>query len=55
MREMRLAIQARIAPSYPYIAYLLLRLFFQLHLSMCAGAIFFCERALFINLIDACI
>ena len=54
--EMRLAIQAWIAPSYPYIAYLLIRLFFScVYLGRCARAILFCARALFINLIDACI
>ena len=30
LREMRLAVQAYIAPSYPYIAYLLLGFLFQL-------------------------
>ena len=55
LREMRLAIQASIAPSYPYITYLLLRLVFQLYLATCAHAILFCARALFINLIDVCI
>ena len=43
--EMRLAIQAWIAPSYPYITYLLLRLVFQLYLGTCAHAILFCARA----------
>ena len=55
LREMRLAIQVSIAPSYPYITYLLLRLVFQLYLATCAHAILFCARALFINLIDVCI
>ena len=39
LREMRLAIQAWIAPSYPYIAYLWLRFLFQLYLGTCAHAI----------------
>ena len=52
LREMRLAIQAWIAPSHPYITYLLLRLFFQLYLGTCACALLFCARALLINLID---
>ena len=47
--------QAWIAPSYSYITYLLLRLFFQLYLGTCARAILLCARALFINLIDVCI
>ena len=55
LREMRLAIQAWIAPSYRYITYLLLRLFFQSYLDTCARAILFCARALFINLLDVCI
>ena len=40
------------ALTYPYITYLLLKLFFQLYLGMCARAISFCARALFINLND---
>ena len=52
LREMRFAIQAWIAPSYPHITYLLLRLFFQLYLNTRARAILFCAHALFINLID---
>ena len=55
LREMRFAIQPWIAPSYPYITYLLLRLFFQLYLNTRARTILFCARALFINLIDVCI
>ena len=39
LREMRLAIQAKIAPLYPYIAYLLLGFFFQLYIGTCARAI----------------
>ena len=39
LREMRLAIQAWIASSYPYIAYLLLAFLFQLYLGTCAHAI----------------
>ena len=50
LREMRLAIQAWIAPSYPYIAYLLLGFLFQLYLGTCARAIQFWSRALFIYL-----
>ena len=49
------SIQAWIAPLYPYITYLLLRLFFQLYLNTRARAILFCAGALFINLIDVCI
>ena len=44
-----------IAPWYPYISYLFLRLVFQLYLGTCVHAILFCARALFINLIDVCI
>ena len=55
LREMRVSIQAWIAPPYPFITYSLLRLFFQLYLGTCARAILFCARALFINLIDVCI
>ena len=55
LREMRLAIQAWIAPSYLYITYLLLRLFFQLYHSTCGRAILFCACALFINSIGVCI
>ena len=44
--EMRLAT----APSYPYIAYLLLGFLFQLYIGMCAHAIQFWARALFIYL-----
>ena len=54
LREMRLAIQAWIAPSHPYITYLLLRLFFQLYLGTCARAILFLFLFI-INLIDVCI
>ena len=39
LQEMRLAIQARIAPSYSYIAYLLLGFLFQLYIGTCARAI----------------
>ena len=52
-REMRLAIQAWIAPSYPNITYFLHR--FVVYHGPCARAILFCARALFINLIDVCI
>ena len=55
LREMRLAIQALIAPSYSHITYLLLRLAFQLYLGTCGYAILFCALALFINLIEVCI
>ena len=41
LREMRLAIHARIAPSYPYITYLLHGVVFQLCLGTCARAILF--------------
>ena len=44
LREMRLAIQAWIAPSYPYTTYLLHRVVFQLYLGTCARTIYF-ERA----------
>ena len=36
LRETRLAIHAWIAPSYPYITYLLLTVVFQLYLGTCA-------------------
>ena len=52
LREMRLAIQAWIAPSYPYITYLLLRVVFQLYLGMCAGTILFWASALFVYLFN---
>ena len=52
LREMRLAIQAWIAPSYPYITYLSLRFVFQLYLGTCVRTILFCARALFIYPID---
>ena len=50
LREMRLAIQAWIAPSYPYITYLLHNVVFQLYFATCAGAILFWARALFVCL-----
>ena len=57
------AMKAWIAPSYPYITYLFVRLVFQLYLTfylvfqlyVCVYAILLCARALFINLIDVCI
>ena len=52
LREMRLAIQTWIAPSYPYITYLLHSVVFQLYLGTCARTILFWARALFIYLID---
>ena len=52
LREMRLAIQAWIAPSYPYITYFLHSVVFQLYLGTCARTILFCAHALFIYLID---
>ena len=52
LREMRLAIQARVAPSYPCITCLLLRLFFQLYVGTCARALLFCARALLVDLFD---
>ena len=39
LQETRLAIQARIAPSYSYVAYLLLGFLFQLYIGTCARAI----------------
>ena len=36
------------APSYPYISYLLLRFVFQLYLGSCVRTVLFCARALFI-------
>ena len=47
-RGKRERLGTRLAPSYPYITYLLLRFVFQLYLGTCA-------RALFIFLIDVCI
>ena len=41
LRGMRLAIQAWVAPSYPYITYLLLSVVFQLYLGTCARTILF--------------
>ena len=38
IREMILEIQALIAPSYPYIAYLLLGFLSQLYIGTCARA-----------------
>ena len=55
LREMRLAIQAWKTPSYPYITYLLLIVFYSLYLSTYACAFLFCAHALFIHLIDMCI
>ena len=52
LREMRLAIQAWIAPSYPYITYLLHSVVFQLHLGTCARTILFWGRALFVYLFN---
>ena len=45
LREMSIATQAWIVPSYPHITYLLLRLVFQLYLGTCAHAILFWARA----------
>ena len=50
--EMRLAIQAWIAPSYLYITYLSLRFVFQLYIGTCARTVLFCARALFIYLFN---
>ena len=52
LRGMRLAIQAWIAPSYPYITYLLLSVVFQFYLGRCARTILFWARALFVYLFD---
>ena len=52
LREMRLAIQAWIAPSYLYITYLSLRFVFQLYIGTCARTVLFCARALFIYLFN---
>ena len=52
LREMRLAIQAWIAPSYPYITYLLPTVVFQMYLGTCARTILLWARALFVYLID---
>ena len=52
LQEMRLAIQAWIAPSYPYITILLLSVVFQLYLGMCARTILFWARALFVYLFN---
>ena len=41
LRGIRLAIQAEIAPSHPYISYLLLSVVFQLYLGRCARTILF--------------
>ena len=48
LREMRLAIQAWIAPWYPYTTDLLHRVVFQLYLGTCARTILFWARALFV-------
>ena len=50
LREMRLAIQAWIAASYPYITYLLHSAVFQLYLGTCARTILFWACALFVYL-----
>ena len=52
LREMRLAIQAWIAPSYSYITYLLHSVAFQLYLGTCARTILFWARALFVYLFN---
>ena len=52
LREMRLAIQAWIAPSYPYATYLLHSVVFQLYLGTCARTILFWARALFVYLLN---
>ena len=52
LRGMRLAIQAWIAQSYPYITYLLLRVVFQLYLGTCARTILFWARPLFVYLFN---
>ena len=52
LQEMRLAIQAWIAPSYPYITYLLHSVVFQLYLGTCAHTILFWVRALFVYLFN---
>ena len=52
LREMRLAIQAWIAPSYPYITYLLHSVVFQLYLGTCARTILFWAHALFVYLFN---
>ena len=52
LREMRIAIQAWIAPSYPYTTYLLHRVVFQSYLGTCARTILFWARALFVYLFN---
>ena len=52
LREMRLAIQAWTAPSYPYITYLLHSVVFQMYLGTCARTILFWARALFVYLFN---
>ena len=52
LREMRLAIQAWIAPSYPYITYLLHSVVFQMYLGTSARTILFWVRALFVYLFN---
>ena len=51
LREMRLAI----APSYPYIAYLLLGFLFQLYIGTCAGAQFNFGRVHYLFLHLSCV
>ena len=48
LREMRLAIQAWIAPSYPYITYLLLRFVFQLYIGTCADSFILCACIIYL-------
>ena len=54
-REMRLAIQALIAPSYPYIAYLLLGFLFQLYIGTCARAQFNFGRVHYLFIYLSCV
>ena len=55
LREMRLAIQAWIAPSYPYIAYLLLGFLFQLYIGTCARAQFNFGRVHYLFIYLSCV
>ena len=55
LREMRLAIQAYIAPSYPYIAYLLLGFLFQLYIGTCARAQFNFGRVHYLFIYLSCV
>ena len=52
LREMRFAIQSWIAPSYPYITYLLHIVVFQLYLGTCPRTILFLACALLVYLFN---